>query len=140
VLLRGEPRGQALAGRALDRARAPALRERYATVFPGGTGAGAIAASLRRTCRAAWPPPMGLAEARRSSRIPPSWQAWTQASPSRGRATAPHRRHLPPSAPLTGLHGADSVNLGGPGKCSVEAVAAALGYGPKRDEATPPEG
>jgi len=32
---------------------------------------------------------------------------------------------------LTGLHGNDGVNLGGPGRApSVEAVAAALGYGP----------
>jgi heptosyltransferase-1 len=41
---------------------------------------------------------------------------------------------------LTGLHGRDGVNLGGPGKApTVEAVAAALGYGPVRDSLPPEE-
>ena len=41
---------------------------------------------------------------------------------------------------LTGLHGADGVNLGGPGKPpSVEAVAAALGYGPAPPDPAPSE-
>lgn len=40
---------------------------------------------------------------------------------------------------LTGLHGSDGVNLGGPGRApSVEAVAAALGYGPADPEAPEP--
>jgi heptosyltransferase-1 len=40
---------------------------------------------------------------------------------------------------LTGLHGSDGVNLGGPGRApSVEAVAAALGYGPADQEAPEP--
>jgi heptosyltransferase-1 len=40
---------------------------------------------------------------------------------------------------LTGLHGTDGVNLGGPGRApSVEAVAAALGYGPADPDATEP--
>jgi lipopolysaccharide heptosyltransferase I len=38
---------------------------------------------------------------------------------------------------LTGLYGDEGVNLGGPGRPpSVDAVAAALGYAPARDEAT----
>jgi heptosyltransferase-1 len=40
---------------------------------------------------------------------------------------------------LTGLHGRDGVNLGGPGKPpSVEAVAAALGYGPAASDGPEP--
>jgi heptosyltransferase-1 len=40
---------------------------------------------------------------------------------------------------LTGLHGSDGVNLGGPGRPpSVEAVAAALGYGPADPDAPEP--
>jgi heptosyltransferase-1 len=40
---------------------------------------------------------------------------------------------------LTGLHGSDGVNLGGPGRApSVEAVAAALGYGPADPDASEP--
>ena len=40
---------------------------------------------------------------------------------------------------LTGLHGGDGVNLGGPGKPpSVEAVAAALGYAPAEGGIAPP--
>ena len=40
---------------------------------------------------------------------------------------------------LTGLHGPDGVNLGGPGRApSVEAVAAALGYGPAATEEPEP--
>jgi heptosyltransferase-1 len=107
----------------------------YVSVLPGGTPAerehaARLAAAIPGALAA---PPTSLGEAAaligHASLVAGVDTGLTHLAVALGRPTAGIYCATRPE--LTGLHGPDGVNLGGPGKPpSVEAVAAALGYGP----------
>jgi heptosyltransferase-1 len=113
----------------------------YTCVLPGGTGAErAQAAKLAASIPGAMAAPaMGLGEAAaliaHASIVAGVDTGLTHLAAALARPTAGIYCATRPE--LTGLHGAHGVSLGGPGRPpSVDAVAAALGYGPEaRDPA-----
>lgn len=105
----------------------------YATVFPGGTDAerGAAARLAQSVPNAIAAPAMGLGEAAgllaNAAMVAGVDTGLTHLAVAFERPTVGIYTATRPE--LTGLHGAEGVNLGGPGSApSVEAVAAALGY------------
>ncbi|HUP96490.1 MAG TPA: lipopolysaccharide heptosyltransferase I [Usitatibacter sp.] len=114
----------------------------YVAVLPGGTAAErAVAARIAAEVPGAMAAPaMELAEAAallaHGGLVAGVDTGLTHLAVALSRPTAGIYTATRPE--LTGLHGADGVNLGGPGRApTVEAVAAALGYGPSLDEAVP---
>jgi len=108
----------------------------YTPVLPGGTDAErAAAARLAQAVPGAMAAPaMGLAQAAallaHASLVAGVDTGLTHLAVALERPTAGIYTATRPE--LTGLHGIDGVNLGGPGRApSVEAVAAALGYAPE---------
>jgi heptosyltransferase-1 len=107
----------------------------YACVLPGGSederaGAARLAARIPRALAA---PAMGLAQAAaliaHADLVAGVDTGLTHLAVALERPTA--GIYCSTSPALTGLHGEHGVNLGGPGRPpSIEAVAAALGYGP----------
>lgn len=107
----------------------------YAAVFPGGTDAERQTAArlARQVPGALAAPPMGLADAAgliaHASLVAGVDTGLTHLAVALERPTVGIYCATRPE--LTGLNGREGVNLGGPGRPpSVEAVAAALGYGP----------
>lgn len=105
----------------------------YATVFPGGTDAerGAAARLAQSVPNAIAAPAMGLGEAAgllaNAAMVAGVDTGLTHLAVAFERPTVGIYTATRPE--LTGLHGAEGVNLGGPGRApSVDAVAAALGY------------
>ena len=105
----------------------------YATVFPGGTDAerGAAARMAQSVPNAIGAPAMGLVEAAgllaNAALVAGVDTGLTHLAVAFERPTVGIYTATQPE--LTGLHGAEGVNLGGPHlPPSVEAVAAALGY------------
>ncbi len=107
----------------------------YASVFPGGThteraAAARLAAAVPGAVAA---PAMSLADAAallgHAAHVAGVDTGLTHLALALGRPTVGIYRATRPE--LTGLHGGDGVNLGGPGRdVAVEAAAAALGYMP----------
>jgi heptosyltransferase-1 len=107
----------------------------HACVLPGGTAAerehaARLAAAIAGAVAA---PAMSLAEAAaligHAALVAGVDTGLTHLAVALGRPTVGIYCATRPE--LTGLHGNDAVNLGGPGRApSVEAVAAAMGYGP----------
>jgi heptosyltransferase-1 len=107
----------------------------YATVFPGGTDAerGAAARLAQQVPGGVAAHAMGLADAAgligHAALVAGVDTGLTHLAVALERPTAGIYTATRPE--LTGLHGAEGVNLGGPGRApSVESVAAALGYQP----------
>ncbi|MGZ5649043.1 MAG: lipopolysaccharide heptosyltransferase I [Usitatibacter sp.] len=114
----------------------------YATVFPGGTGAERASAErlAANVPRAMAAPAMDLAQAAallaHAQFVAGVDTGLTHLAVALRRPTVGIYCATRPE--LTGLHGDEGVNLGGPGSPpSVDAVAAALGFGPARDDTTP---
>lgn len=112
----------------------------YATVFPGGSEAERMAAARLALLvpGALAAPAMGLGACAgliaHASLVAGVDTGLTHLAVALGRPTVGIYTATRPE--LTGLHGSDGVNLGGPGRApSVEAVAAALGYGESAESA-----
>lgn len=114
----------------------------YATVFPGGTPAERAAAAIlaAQVPGGLTAPAMGMGEAAallaHAALVAGVDTGLTHLAVALARPTVGIFCATRPE--LTGLHGDEGVNLGGPGRPpSVEAVAAALGYRPPAELAIP---